>query len=175
MDCRRHVAVARLHPATLKSEATLIPGRPVQQRIQGNGGWANGDASYSGQNPPDGVVITYYQKARQVIGRLKLEILDASGKTITTLPASNRKGINRVVWSMREDPPQTPPGATLVLNATRGPRVPPGAYTVRLAKGSKSTRCRWLSVSTAVQHFTVADRKTAIRRREARLAVCSGE
>jgi photosystem II stability/assembly factor-like uncharacterized protein len=125
-----------LHPASLQQEAVLIAGRPAQQRIEGNGGWANGDASYSGQNPSDGAVITYYQKARQVIGRLKLDILDARGNLVTTLPASNRKGLNRVVWTMREDPPQTPQGATLVFNATRGPRVPPGTYTARLTKGS---------------------------------------
>jgi photosystem II stability/assembly factor-like uncharacterized protein len=148
-----------LHPATLTSEATLIPGRPVQQRIQGNGGWANGDAAYSGQNPSDGVVITYYQKARQVIGRLKLEILDASGKTVATLPASNRKGVNRVVWSMRDDPPQTPPGATLVFNATRGPRVPPGAYSVRLSKGGNVYSMPLVIGLDRRATFTVADRK----------------
>jgi len=148
-----------LHPATLSSEATLIPGRPVQQRIQGNGGWANGDAAYSGQNPSDGVVITYYQKARQVIGRLKLEILDTSGKVLATLPASNRKGINRVVWSMRDDPPQTPPGATLVFNATRGPRVPPGAYTVRLSKGGNVYTMPLVIGLDRRATFTVADRK----------------
>jgi hypothetical protein len=148
-----------LHPAALQSDASLIPGRPAQQRIQANGGWANGDASYSGQNPSDGVVITYYQKARQVIGRLKLDILDASGKLVTTLPASNRKGINRVVWSMRDDPPQTPPGANLVFNATRGPRVPPGTYTVRLTKGGGIYTMPLTIGLDRRAIFTVADRK----------------
>ncbi len=129
-----------LRPATLETEATLIAGRKAQQRIESNGGWANGDAQYSGQNPADGAVITYYQKARQVIGRLKIEILNAQDKVISTVPPSNRKGLNRVVWTMRDDPPQTPPGATLVFNATRGPRVPPATYTVRVTKGSNVYR-----------------------------------
>jgi hypothetical protein len=36
---------------------------------------------------------------------------------------------------MRDDPPVTPVGATLVPYSTQGPRVPPGTYTVRLTKG----------------------------------------
>jgi len=148
-----------LRPQTMAQEATLIPGRPAQQRIEGNGGWANGDAVYSGQNPADGVTITYYQKARQVIGRLKLDVLDAKGNLVTTLPASNRKGLNRVVWSMREDPPQTPPGATLVYNATRGPRVLPGTYTIRLTKGANVYTMPFNIGLDRRTTFTVADRK----------------
>jgi hypothetical protein len=148
-----------LRASTLEAEATLIPGPKEQQRIEGNGGWANGDAAYAGQNPADGAAITYFQKARQVIGRLKLDILDPQGKLVTTLPASNRKGLNRVVWSMRDDPPQTPPGATIVGNSTVGPRVPPGTYTVRLTKGSHVYAMPLTIVLDRRATFTVADRK----------------
>ncbi len=148
-----------LGPATGEAEAALIPGPKKQQRIQGNGGWANGDAAYAGQNPPDGAVITYYQKARQVIGRLKLDILDAQGKLVRSLPPSNRKGLNRVVWSMHDDPPQTPPGATLVFNSVIGPRVSPGTYTVRLTKGSHSYTMPLEIGLDRRATFTVADRK----------------
>jgi photosystem II stability/assembly factor-like uncharacterized protein len=148
-----------LHASTVDSDAALIAGPKVQQRIEGNGGWANGDASYAGENPADGAVITYYQKARQVIGRLKIDILDSQGKLVTTLPASNRKGLNRVVWSMRDDPPQTPPGATIVGNSTAGPRVPPGTYTVRLTKGGHSYTMPFEIGLDRRATFTVADRK----------------
>ena len=99
-----------LTSATLASAATLIPGRPVEQRIQGNGGWAEGDATYYGDNPPSGAIITYYQKARHVIGRMKLEILDANGNVVDEVPASKRRGLNRVSWSMRTKPPHSPAG-----------------------------------------------------------------
>jgi photosystem II stability/assembly factor-like uncharacterized protein len=148
-----------LRPAVVESEAALIPSRTIQQRIEGNGGWANGDAEYAGQNPASGAIITYYQKARQVIGRLKVEVLNGEGKVIATVPPTNRKGLNRVVWSMRDDPPQTPSGATLVFNATRGPRVPPGTYTVRLTKGSNVYT---MPVTIGLDRratFTVTDRK----------------
>lgn len=148
-----------LRPAVLESDAALIPGRTIQQRIEGNGGWANGDAQYAGQNPADGAVVTYFQKARQVIGRLKIEVLNGDGKVIATVPPTNRKGLNRVVWSMRDDPPQTPPGATLVFNATRGPRVPPGTYTVRLTKGDRTYSMPITIGLDRRATFTVADRK----------------
>jgi hypothetical protein len=148
-----------LRPAVLDSDAALIPGRTIQQRIESNGGWAGGDADYSGQNPSDGAVITYYQKARQVIGRLKIEVLNSEGKVIATVPPTNRKGLNRVVWAMRDDPPQTPPGATLVFNATRGPRVPPGVYTVHLTKGSNVYTMPITIGLDRRATFTVADRR----------------
>jgi hypothetical protein len=109
----------------------------VQQRIRGNGGWSEGDATFSGENPPQGAVITYYQKARHVIGRMKLEIVDAQGKVVDELPASKRKGLNRVVWGMRTKPPQVPPAASLAYYSTQGQRVLPGEYTVRLTKAGK--------------------------------------
>ena len=73
---------------TLAHPVEVRAARPVEQRIQGSGGWAEGDATFYGENPPSGATITYYQKARHVIGRMKLEILDASGKVVDEIPAS---------------------------------------------------------------------------------------
>ena len=123
--------------ATLTKPATLLAGRPTQQRIQSFGGWAEGDASYSGENPAEGAAITYYQAARHVIGRMKLEVLDANGKVVDTLPTSKRKGLNRVFWGMRAKPPTVPPAASLAGYATQGPRFLPGQYTVRLTKAGE--------------------------------------
>ena len=141
------------------SDAALIAGRPGQQRIQGSGGYGNGDAAYNGQNPADGVVINYYQKSRQVIGRITIEVLDAQGRVQTTIPASNRKGLNRVVWSMRDDPPQTPRGATLVFQAAQGPRVPPGTYTARLTKGKNTYTMPFTVALDRRATFTIADKE----------------
>ena len=153
------ISPLRVLAAKVGSEAALIPRAPAQQRIRGNGGWANGDAAYVGQNPADGVVLTYYQRTRQVIGRLKLDILNAKGDVVTTLPASNRKGLNRVVWSMRDNPPQTPIGATLVFNATQGPRLPPGNYSVRLTKGSNVYTMPFTVRLDRRATFTIADKE----------------
>ena len=104
----------------------LLPGRPVEQRIEGNGGWAEGNATFYGDNPPDGAVITYYQRARHVIGRMKLEILDANGTVVDEIPTSKRVGLNRVTWSMRTKPPQVPPAASIAGASTQGERFLPG-------------------------------------------------
>jgi photosystem II stability/assembly factor-like uncharacterized protein len=121
----------------MAQEAAFIAGRPVQQRISGPGGWANGAAVFVGENPPGGAVITYYQPTRHLFGSLKLEILDSSGRVVDELPASKRRGLNRVEWSMREKPPRVPPAVQLAGAGTQGPRVLPGTYTARMTKGGK--------------------------------------
>jgi hypothetical protein len=103
----------------------FVSARPVQQRIEGGGGWANGDAVFVGDNPPDAAVITYYQRSRHLFGKLKLEVLDSSGRVIDELPASKRPGLNRVTWTMREKPPRVPPAAQIAFAGTRGPRLVP--------------------------------------------------
>jgi len=120
----------------LARDAAFVAGRPVQQRLQGRGGWVEGDASFVGPNPPGGAVITYYQRTRHLFGPLKLEVLDASGKVLETIPATKRRGLNRVSWSMQVPPPRVPRAATLAFNASQGPRVVPGTYTVRVTKGA---------------------------------------
>jgi photosystem II stability/assembly factor-like uncharacterized protein len=148
-----------LSAPVLASTVSLIPSRPLEQRIEGSGGWAEGDASYAGDNPPDGAVITYYQKSRHVIGRMKLEILDSSGKVVDELPTSKRRGLNRVVWSMRTKPPLVPPAASLAGSSTQGERFLPGTYTVRLTNaGQVVTEPLTVNLDRR-STFTVADRQ----------------
>ena len=149
----------KLTPDTLTSTVALIPGGPVQQRIQGNGGWAEGDASYDGENPASGAVVTYYQKARHVIGRMKMEVLDSSGKVVDDIPVSRRVGLNRVSWSMRTDPPVVPPAATIAGASTQGQRFLPGNYTVRLTKAGQVTEVPLTVTLDRRAQFTVADRQ----------------
>src|SRR2546430_17331319 len=84
-------------------------------------------------------VITYYLSKRHVFGRLKLEVFDSNGQLLDTLPASKRKGLNRVAWSMRLKPPRVPTAAQAAFFSTQGPRVLPGAYLVRLTKADQVT------------------------------------
>ncbi len=148
-----------LDAKAVASDVTLIASAPIEQRIQGSGGWAEGDASYSGENPQSGAVITYYQKARHVIGRMKLEIIDDQGKVIDELPTSKRKGLNRVVWSMRTKPPQVPPAASLAFASTQGQRYLPGRYTVRLTKAGQVTEMPLEIGLDRRATFTMADRQ----------------
>ncbi|MBM4409435.1 MAG: hypothetical protein FJ038_12765 [Chloroflexi bacterium] len=100
-----------------------------------------------GQNPPDGVAVSYYLP-RPPSGEVRLAFLDARGRVIRTfssaradrggspLPAS--AGLNRYVWDTRY-----PEAARIVDDATNaampqsltpleGPPAPPGRYRVRL-------------------------------------------
>jgi photosystem II stability/assembly factor-like uncharacterized protein len=156
----------QLSAQTLASNVALIPGAPVQQRIQGNGGWAEGDASYAGENPPSGATITYYQKARHVIGRMKLEILDASGKVVDEIPTSKRRGLNRVQWSMQTKPPIVPPAASIAGSSTAGERFLPGTYTVRLTDaGQVATEPLTVTLDRRAT-YTVADREAQFKAAE---------
>jgi hypothetical protein len=148
-----------LSEPTLASTVSLIPSSPVQQRTEGSGGWAEGNATYFGDNPADGAVITYYQRARHVIGRMKIEILDPSGKVIDEVPASKRRGLNRVVWSMRTKPPIVPPAASLAGSSTQGERFMPGSYTVRLTKAGQVVTEPLTVTLDRRATFTLADRQ----------------
>jgi photosystem II stability/assembly factor-like uncharacterized protein len=143
----------------MSQEVAFVSARPVQQRIEGNGGWANGDAAFVGDNPPDAAVITYYQRSRHLFGKLKLEVLDASGRAIDELPASKRPGLNRVIWSMREKPPRVPPAAQIAQAGIRGPRLVPGVYSVRLTKAGKVYETKLTAGLDRRVKFSEADRK----------------
>lgn len=144
---------------TLSAEARFLPARATQQRIGGVGGWSDGDAVFVGENAPGGAVITYYQRTRHLFGALKLEILDASGEVIDTIPASKRRGINRVTWSMRVKPPQVPKAAQLAFAGTQGPRVMPGTYTARLTKNKQVYETRFEVGLDSRASYTLADRQ----------------
>ena len=112
-------------------------------------GLGEGDASSWAEPAARGAVITYYQRTRHLFGPIKLEILDASGKVVDTIPATKRRGINRVSWPMRVPPPRVPRAAQVAFGASQGPRVLPGTYTVRLTKAASPPRRSSRSASIA--------------------------
>src|SRR4051812_32984181 len=126
----------------LAKDVAFLPGRPVQQRMSAAGGWSEGDATFVGENPPDGAVVTDYQRARHLYGPIDLEVLDAQGKVVDVIPASTRRGLNRVTWTMQHKPPRVPRAATVSRAGSRGPRVMPGTYTMRLRKAGKNLETR---------------------------------
>ncbi len=143
----------------LNQEAAFVSARPVQQRIEAQGGWPTGAAAFVGDDPARGAVITYYQKTRHLFGKLKIEVLDADGKVIDELPASARRGLTRVVWNMHQRPPHVPPAVQLAQAGTQGPRVLPGTYTIRLEKNGKAYETQ---ITVGLDHrvaWSLPDRK----------------
>jgi hypothetical protein len=119
----------------LEKDLVLLPSRPQQRLDLPNEGWSAGDQEYVARNTPDGVTIAYYLKKRLLIGDLKLEVLDEKSQVLDTLPASKRRGINRVYWPGQLKGPKVAKGSTPAFSAFGGPMVPEGIYKIRLSKG----------------------------------------
>jgi hypothetical protein len=123
------------------------------------GGWPEGDATFVGENPTGGATITYYQRARHLYGPIDIEVLDLQGKLIDTVPATTRRGLNRVSWSMQLKPPRVPRAATVANWASRGPRVMPGSYTIRLRKAGQIVESRIDLALDRRATYSVEDRR----------------
>ncbi len=123
-----------LTPDVLDKEAAFVQVSPAVEKVPAQGGWANGDASFVGPNPPDSATITYYQKKRHIFGDLTMQVFGPDGTVVANVPTSERRGLSRVTWSMRLKPPRVPPAASALFGAAFGPRVLPGTYTVKLTK-----------------------------------------
>jgi photosystem II stability/assembly factor-like uncharacterized protein len=152
----------KLTPEVMGQEAAFLSAKPAQQRLEANGGWPDGSAVYTGPNPPDAAVITYYQKKRHIFGKMKLEIFDAQGKLVDTLPPNSRRGISRVDWPMRLKAPRVPPAATAAFEAAQGPRVLPGTYTVKMTRGTETYSTRLVVTLDPRAKFSLEDRKVEL-------------
>jgi hypothetical protein len=118
-----------------------------------------GSAAFTGPNPPDAALITYYQSKRHIFGKMKLEIFDSQGKLVDTLPPNSRRGISRVEWPMRLKAPHVPPAATAAFEAAQGPRVLPGTYTVKMTRGEETYSTQLAVGLDPRAKFTPNDRK----------------
>jgi photosystem II stability/assembly factor-like uncharacterized protein len=121
----------------MTEEAGFLPSPPAVQLMETYAGWAEGDATFSGPSRPTAAFINYYQRSRHIFGDLKLEVFDAQGNLVETLPASKHRGVSRAVWNMHLKGPRVPPAATAMFAAAIGPRVLPGTYTVKMTKNDK--------------------------------------
>ena len=127
--------IRKLKPGMLDQELVYLGSRPYQIGYLGyEQGWT-GDDEFAGPNPPGSVNITYYLKKRHIFGDMFIEVYDPEGKMIKKLPAGKRKGINRVQWQMRKDPPKVPSSVQILGQAFTGPAYPPGEYTIKIHKG----------------------------------------
>lgn len=136
-------------------------------RTQGGGGFPQAATATVGKNPPNGVVVYYSLKAKPT-SEVVLEFLDSSGKSIrkyTVAPPrvgaadagaqrgappeegfggqppariTTDAGLNRFVWDMRHEDAVRFPGMILWAGETRGPRIVPGNYQVKLTVDGKS-------------------------------------
>jgi len=76
-----------------------------------------------------------------------------------TIAASKHRGVSRGVWSMHLKPPTVPPAATAAFQAAIGPRVLPGAYTVKLTRGDKVYTSQLNVALDPRAKYTIEDRR----------------
>jgi photosystem II stability/assembly factor-like uncharacterized protein len=148
----------------LEQDVHLIPNEPIALSngkfgdggFPSTGGWNAGN-SPSTYTPP----IQYYLKDRINTADAKIEIFDASGKLMQSIPASKRKGINKIHWNLRMKPQSVATGGTKIDGGGfTGPMVLPGVYTVKLTIGAKEYTSKLTLIHDTSNHdFTLADRK----------------
>ena len=121
----------------LEADVSLVPSKPALMRNASELQEFPADDQFVGGNPSQAATVTYYLKKRHLFGDLKVEIYDADGNLLRSIPGGKRRGLNRIDWPMRLKAPKLP-AATSLVPAFIGPRVPEGTYTIKLIKG-KST------------------------------------
>jgi photosystem II stability/assembly factor-like uncharacterized protein len=125
-----------LSAETMSGSATLFPIRRAWQLhrfVRGRN--ATGQQRFTGPNPPDGAIVSYYARKDE---RVELDVLDAQGAVVRQLidgrPAP-RTGVFRVTWDLRHASPAPARAADDdegFFGGPRGPFVLPGKYNVRL-------------------------------------------
>jgi photosystem II stability/assembly factor-like uncharacterized protein len=128
-------------------------------RLPGGGGFPLGPTATVGRNPANGLVVYYSLKAKPAT-EAALEFLDSAGKSIrkftgrvpkageTAAPPSAEgggappvpieMGLNRFIWDTRYSDAVRFPGMILWSGETRGPKLPPGTYQVKLTVDGKA-------------------------------------
>jgi photosystem II stability/assembly factor-like uncharacterized protein len=127
--------------------------RPKEAYHFGGGGLPGNTNPYTGTNAPEGVVLDYYLPRKADADTVKLEIINASGKTVRTYtnkknaefksypggPAtpsllSSDQGINRFQWDLRAETVPDVNGV-YIYGDYSGYRLAPGNYKARLSFG----------------------------------------
>jgi hypothetical protein len=125
---------------------------------------------YAADNPPNGVIITFYQSQAQKSAPT-LEILDAGGRVIRSVSGthkvggkdqpyvSNKVGLNRYTWDFAVNGPVKWTNATpeFLKGPDTGPGVPPGNYAVRMTLSGHTYVQRFKVLPDPRSHFTQAE------------------
>ena len=151
-----------LTPEILNSDFAFLPTRPGQLLLEGGGfGGASwyGDHEFSGNSPEAGAPVVYYSKRRHVVGDFKFEVRDSAGKVLATIPASKRRGVNRILWSTRDQAPRFAAGAGVIpsFGAFFGARAIAGKYSVTALKNKDSYKSEVTLVGDPRVSYSAAD------------------
>ncbi len=143
VEWSRGVAAADVHLFSISAATIMQYWKDTSYR---------GQAAYAGENPPDGAIVTYY--LREDNDGAQVTISNARGEMVRRLEVPGARGMHRVVWDLRHEPPpvgssqfgqQRPAQEVLPVLphpvGPRGPFVSPGTYTVTLeADGMRASQ-----------------------------------
>lgn len=128
-------ALQELTPLVAAKAAHLFSVQPAYEVRTTNLRPHAGDMIFRGENPANGAYVDYW--LAQAGGAVTLTVLDAAGRAVQRLKATTARGVNRVLWNLRDadiplrsgggEDDDAGPRAT-----TPGPLVLPGTYTVKL-------------------------------------------
>ncbi len=153
-------ALRQISTATSTESVTLVKPRQAYRFNRIGGIHTESGSHVNGRSAPNGALLHYYLKDTSE-QKVVVEILDKEGQLIRTIKGKNKTGINRMLWDFRYEPTtvpvlrNAPPNMPWVplnekgervlyswdldLNGgKRGPRVVPGAYTIRLKAANKT-------------------------------------
>jgi photosystem II stability/assembly factor-like uncharacterized protein len=151
-----------LTKATIEQDVHLFDLKPITLTMGkfGDGGFPS-TGGWVAPNAPSIPPIQYYFKERVNSGEVAIEIYDSANKLVRTLPGTIRKGINKVYWNLKMNPPKVASGGTKIdFSGFLAPMVPPGNYTVKLKVGDKIySKPLKLLHDAKDKDFTLADRQ----------------
>lgn len=154
--------IRNLKKEIAEKEVVLFPMAPVTLTMgqfgdggfPGTGGWVSG-------NPPSIPPVKYYLKDRVNSGEVKVDIYDAGGKLVQSIPGGKRKGVNMISWNLSMKPPKVASGGTKVdFSGFLAPMVLPGEYTIKLKVADSVYTSKVKLVHDPLdKNFTLEDRK----------------
>ncbi len=154
--------IRKLSKEEAEKDVVLFPNEPITLSTGqfGPGGFP-GTGGWTAPNPPAVPPIKYYLKERMSSGDVKVEIYDAAGMLIQSLPGGKRKGINMVSWNLCMKPPKIATGSVkLDYSGFLAPMLLPGEYTLKLIAGDSVCSSKLKLVHDAAnKDFSLDDRK----------------
>jgi len=146
----------------LQSDLSFLPSRDNYIQYSGFKQNFSGDAEFAGRNPSQSIMITYYLKKRHIFGDMHLEVYNEKDEKTHTLPASKRRGINRVELKLRKEPPKVARANSLAFGAMQGPSMKPGPYTIKIVKNNQVAEGRFNLRFDPSSRHSLADRQVRL-------------
>ncbi len=136
-------ALQELTPQVIGSAAHLFTVAPAYQIRQANLKAHTGDMWFRGDNPANGALVDYWIGTPGVAPAVTVHT--SNGQLVNTLRATGNRGVNRIVWNLREtDLPIRGGGGGdddddgAPRGGVPGPLVAPGTYVIRLVAGGRT-------------------------------------